>query len=268
MNKVIVVTGASSGIGKEIARTLSQNGYCVYAASRSVTTGYHHDGITDLHMDIRSEASVVDALQFVEKKHNSIYALINSAGLGMTGSFEFTSDQEIRHLFDTNFFGIANVCRKAIPLLRKNKTARIINITSLAAQIALPYRSSYSASKFAVEGMSEALSLELKQFGIKVCIIEPGDFRTPINAHRLQAQQDDSAVYGDLHNTIRQQIIHEVNTAPTPEKIGTLVLRILKSKRPKLRYRIASPKALLSYRLMRILPSRWFEAILCKYYKI
>ncbi len=267
-NKTILVTGASSGIGKTIATMLSAIGYKVYAASRKVTTGQVKNGIIDLQMDVCDESSVIKAIEHISLNEGQLYALINSAGLGMTGSVEYTTDKEARALFDTNVFGVLNVCRAAIPLMRKNNNGYIINITSIAAQMGLPYRGIYSSSKFAVEGFTESLSMEVSRFGIKVCLIEPGDFRTGINTTRLKATKDDSDYYGTLHNDILKQVRHEVSTAPTPEAIGKRVIKILNNPNPNLRYRIASAKALLSYRLMRLLPSRIFEAIIKKYYKL
>lgn len=267
-NKVILVTGASSGIGECIAESLAAAGYKVYAASRRVTTGHVRKGTIELQMDVCDEASVQKAIDYIRQKDGQLFGLINSAGLGMTGSIEFTSDQEARTLFDTNVFGVLNVCRAAIPLMRPQRNGYIINITSIAAQMGLPYRGIYSSTKFAVEGFTESLSMEVSRFGIKVCIIEPGDFRTGINQNRLRASADDTLYYGTLHQDILEQVRQEVSTAPTPEIIGKKIIKILRDPRPKLRYRIASPKALLSYRLMRTLPSRWFEAIIRKYYKL
>lgn len=267
-NKVILVTGASSGIGESIAQSLAVAGYKVYAASRKVTTGQVRKGFIELQMDVCDENSVYKAMDYIRQKDGQIFGLINSAGLGMTGSVEFTSDKEARALFDTNVFGVLNVCRAAIPLMRPQRDGYIINITSIAAQMGLPYRGIYSSSKFAVEGFTESLSMEVSRFGIKVCIIEPGDFRTGINNHRMRAAADDTVYYGTLHHDILEQVRHEVSDAPTPEVIGKRVIKILSDPKPRLRYRIASPKALLSYRLMRTLPSRWFEAIIRKYYKL
>lgn len=267
-NKVILVTGASSGIGESIAQSLAAAGYKVYAASRKVTTGHIRHGTIELQMDVCDEESVQRAIEYIRQKDGHLFGLINSAGLGMTGSVEFTSDKEARTLFDTNVFGVLNVCRAAIPLIRPQRDGYIINITSIAAQMGLPYRGIYSSSKFAVEGFTESLSMEVSRFGIKVCIIEPGDFRTGINTHRMRAAADDTVYYGSLHQDILEQVRNEVNTAPTPEVIGKRVIKILSDPKPRLRYRIASPKALLSYRLMRTLPSRWFEAIIRNYYKL
>lgn len=267
-DKAILVTGASSGIGKTIAQMLKDVGYQVYAASRKVVTGNVVDGITHVQMDVCNEPSVQEAFKFIAAQNTPLYGIVNSAGLGLTGSVEFTSDTEARELFDTNVFGVLNVCRAAIPLLRENKDGYIINITSIAAQMGLPFRGIYSSSKFAVEGFTESLSLEVHQFGIKVCLIEPGDFRTNINTNRKKAKHNDQEAYNDLHERILTQINHEVSTAPTPEAIGKKVIAILRSSHPRLRHRIASPKALLSFWLMRVLPSRWFEAVLRKYYKL
>lgn len=266
--KGILITGASSGIGLMVSKFLVSSGYIVFAASRHVTTGMVQNGMIHLKMDVTDEASVNQAVDFIKKQGKPLHAVINSAGLGMTGAVEFTSDKEARLLFDTNVFGVLNVCRATLPLLRENCDGYIINITSMAAQIALPFRGLYSSSKFAVEGFSESLSQEVRQFGIKVVLVEPGDFKTGINKHRLRVSADDTSEYGDLHNRILKQVNQEVDGAPTPEIIGRKIVGILKNPNPKLRYRIASPKVRLSYRLMRILPSRVFESILRKYYRL
>ena len=179
--KVILVTGGSSGIGRAIAGHLAAQGHRVYGTSRSAKWGDTLDGFSLVNLDVTDPDSIERALALIKREAGTLDVLINNAGLGMAGPIECTSDQEARALFDTNMFGVLNVCRQAIPMLREAGGGHLINITSIAAK-SLPYRGIYAATKHAVEGLTESLSMEVKPFGIAVSIIEPGDFKTNINA--------------------------------------------------------------------------------------
>jgi len=264
MDKVVLVTGASSGIGRAIAEELARSGYIVYAASRSGSSG-EVEGLIPISMDVRVESSVVDCMNRIELQHGKLFAVINSAGLGMIGALEDSSAEELRALFETNFIGVHHVCRHALPLLRRSHKGYLINITSMAAQMSLPYRGAYCSSKFAVEGYSESLSQEVRSDGIHVVIVEPGDVRTAINSNRKIA----SAIterHSRLFKVINKQVNQEVDSGMRPEEIALTVLRILKLKSPRLRYRVAPTKAKLAYLLMRILPDRIFESIIMQHY--
>lgn len=185
----------------------------------------------------------------------------------MVGPVENVSDEEARIIFDTNVFGVLNVCRAAIPFLREAGGGYIINVTSLAAQMGLPFRGIYSASKFAVEGFTESLSQEVLQFGIKVVLIEPGDFKTNINQTRKVAKSV-SAAYGNQNESTLEQIIHEVRNAPEPFAIAKKIEWIIQQKNPALRYRVANLMQRFSLTLMRTLPSRLFERLIMNHYKL
>jgi short-subunit dehydrogenase len=185
----------------------------------------------------------------------------------MLGSIEDSSANEIEMLFQTNLMGVHHVCIQSLDLLRKSGNGYIINITSMAAQMGLPYRGIYCASKFAVEGYSEALSQEVAGDGIRVVLVEPGDVKTAINSNRKEVMTI-SDRHALRHADMRNQVNREVNEGMAPEELAQVMLGILHRDKPKLRYRVARPKARLAYYLMRLLPDRWFEKMIMKHYKI
>jgi NAD(P)-dependent dehydrogenase (short-subunit alcohol dehydrogenase family) len=266
MNKVVVVTGASSGIGRSIAELLARRGFIVYAASR---TGKSPQGerLIPIMMDVREESSVKECMSEIGSNYGKLYAVINSAGLGMIGALEDSSADDLRMIFETNLIGLHHVCRHSLPLLRQSGKSYLINITSIAAQMSLPYRGAYCSSKFAVEGYSETLSQEVRSDGIHVVIVEPGDVRTSINANRKVASAL-SERHARNFVEIKEQVNREVESGMDSAEIASSVLHILHMKSPRLRYRLAPAKTKLAYLLMRILPDRIFEAIIMRHYGV
>jgi len=266
MKRVVLVTGASSGIGRAVAKLLARHGYLVYGASRS-GTGEHEESLINVRMDVTIADSVGEVLKAIQERHGALYAVINSAGLGMLGAIEDSSAEELEELFRTNLLGVHHVCTQSLALLRNSPKSYIINITSIAAQMGLPYRGIYCASKFAVEGYSESLSQEISSDGIRVVIVEPGDVKTAINRNRREAAAV-SHRNGKMQTTLREQVNREVDGGMPPELIANAVDQILRTHKPKLRYRVARPQAKLAYYLMRLLPDRWFERIIKRHYGI
>lgn len=266
--KVILVTGASSGIGLAVAAVLSSKGHRVFGTSRSAVSGSVNDGFEMIAMDVTNEKSVIDAVEFIKRKAGKLDVVVNNAGLGFVGPIELASDAEAKEIFETNVFGVLNVCRHTIPLLRESGGGHIINITSIAAQMGLPFRGIYSSSKFAVEGFTESLSQEVRQFGIKVCLIEPGDFRTNINRNRRVAAITDSSIYVYQQENVLKKISAEVSAAKTPEAIGHKIASIIQQENPRLRFRVANIMQRFTITLMRILPSRLFEKMVMNHYDI
>jgi NAD(P)-dependent dehydrogenase (short-subunit alcohol dehydrogenase family) len=266
MDKVVLVTGASSGIGKAIAELLAERGFIVYGASRTGKVA-SRTKVISLTMDVTNEGSVVDSLKKIRSQHGALHAVINNAGLGMIGPIEDTSSEDLRLLFDTNLHGIHHVCRYSLPLLRLTHKSYIINVTSMAAQMGLPFRGAYCSSKFAVEGYSESLSQEVRTEGVRVVIVEPGDVRTSINANRKVVSSVSEFYLSNL-NEINDQVNREVTYGMEPERVAKVVLRILETDSPALRYRVAPFKAKLAYFLMRFLPDRLFESLIMRHYGV
>lgn len=267
MSKVILVTGASSGIGLAIGRVLASKGHRVFGTSRRSPSEFSELPFEMLRCDVRDEASVRQAIQEILARSGRLDVVINNAGLGIIGPVESVSDEEVRSVFETNVFGVLNVCRQAVPALRVAGGGYIMNITSIAGMMGLPFRGIYSSSKFAVEGFTESLSQEVRQFGIRVCMIEPGDFQTNINASRIVASSVHEA-YGGQSAKVNEQVNEEVSKARTPEVIGHIIEGIIHDPSPALRYRAANLLQRFSLTLKRILPDRWFETLIMKYYQM
>lgn len=267
MTRVVLVTGASSGIGQAIAEHLAAKGLIVFGASRHAQNGEQNAGVYSLRMDVTDEPSVISGIEYILQHSGRLDVVVNNAGLGIVGPVESISNEEVEMIFRTNVYGVLNVCRHTAPLLRKQGSGYIINITSIAGAVGLPFRGIYSSSKFAVEGLTESLSQELSGFGVKVCLIEPGDFRTNINQSRKVPTFIDEAYQPACANTLAQ-VNREVGHAPTPEPVATCVWDIIHTPSPRLRYRVATFTQKLSVTLKRLLPGRWFEAIIKRYYKL
>ena len=266
MKRVVFVTGAGSGIGRAIAELLTSDGYEVYGCARTQRAEWP-EGVRFLQVDVTNEASVQHAFETIRIQQKSLLGVVNCAGLGMLGAIEDSTSEELRELFETNLIGVHHVCKNAVALLRESGGGYIINITSMAAQTSLPYRGIYCASKFAVEGYSEALSMEVASDGIRVVLVEPGDVKTAINSNR-KITSFVSERHLAAHNAIHRQVNGEVDNGLQPEKVARIVRHILGRHSPALRYRVAPAKAKWAYYMMRLLPDRWFEALVRKHYRL
>lgn len=266
--QIAIVTGGSSGIGKSIAHTLSKNGYKVYATSRNPTSVQLNEQFIYLKMDVQNDKSVSDAVQEVITQEGQIDVLINCAGLGINGPIEETPIEMIKGVFETNFYGIVRTSQAVLPFMRKAKSGFIINISSIAGEFGLPLRGYYSASKSSVEMLTEALRMEVKQFGIRVCSVQPGDFATNISANRPTAEVKETSAYRPMFDKINEQVNEEVAEAKDPIVVGEGILKILKQKSPEVRYRIGPFTQKLSVKLKKLIKGRYFEKIIMNHYKI
>ncbi len=261
--KVVLITGASTGIGRCCAEHLAKSGYCVFGAQRR-TPENDQPGVEWIPMDVDQDDSVNRGVQTVFERAGRIDAVINNAGWGLMGSVEDTAIEEAKAQFETNFFGVLRVCRVALPILRRQGGGTIVNISSLAGLLGLPFSGMYSASKFALEGVSESLRLETRRQGIRVVLVQPGDFRTNFPAmRRLTKDSATNPTYREaLERTRVAQEKEELN-GPDPIAIAYLVEKILRSRNPRLRYSVG----LLSQRIVvpckRFLPQQLFEWLLC-----
>ena len=265
MGKVIVITGASSGFGKATAELLASRGHKVYGISRRQMP---HAQITYIAADVRDFELVKSSIASVIEKEGHIDVLINNAGMGIGGSLELADTEEIRAQMDTNFMGCVNMCRATLPYMRQRREGRIINLSSIGGVMGLPYQGYYSASKFAIEGFSEALSAEVRRFGISISIVEPGDFATNFTASRRNSEASMSDKdYGPVFRRSLSIIEDEENGGLKPEKLAQQIATIVDCRRPRLRYVVANLEQRFSVLLKRILPGGVFVNILRSYYK-
>ena len=263
--RVVLITGATSGIGHACAQHLALAGWRVFGTGRSVPKASTTDlRVEMIEMDVDDEASVREGVSAVLAKAGRLDALVNNAGFSMRGAVEDTAIVEAKALFETNFFGVLRVCRAVMPALRASGGGYIVNISSLAGVVGLPFSGLYSASKFALEGVSESLRLETRPFGIHVVLVEPGDFRTQIMANRRLAAPSRDSVYRTAFYKFMNKRDQDEATAPTPEPVARLVERILSHRSPKMRYSVGMLGQRIVAPLKRFLPQRIFEWLFCR----
>jgi len=265
MSKVVLVTGASSGIGNAIAEYLGKRGHRVYGASRSSVESRH---FTSVRMDVTKAEEIDNIISKIFISEGKIDAVVNNAGLGVAGPFETSNLEEIRKAMETNFYGTIKVCQTVLPFMRKQKDGYIINISSIGSVMGLPYRGFYSASKASVDIMTEALRMEVKGFGIKVCLVHPGDVKTAINDHRLIAAKDSDDAYGETFTRIYEEMNKDVRKGIKPEKFGPVIGKIIHSENVKRNYYVGHFTQKLSVKLKKLLPDFLFEKMIMSYYKL
>lgn len=265
--KVVFITGASSGIGKSIGEYLSQKNYIVYGTSRNPER-YPEAKIQLLPLDVADRASIDKAIAEVIEKENRIDVLINNAGAGITGALEEIPASEIQRNFQTNLFGPIEVIKAVLPQMRAQKSGLIINITSIAGYMGLPYRSVYSASKGALELITEALRMEVKQFGVKITNVAPGDFATNIAQGRYHAPLTQGSAYEKSYGKTLALMDAHVDSGSNPIEIAQAIYKIINTPNPKIHYKIGAFLQKFSIVLKRVLPDRMYEKMLMNHYKL
>lgn len=262
--KVVLITGISSGFGFAVAQLLAKGNYRVYGTVRRKVELIPN--VNYLYMDVVSDESVKQAIDGVFQKEGRVDVLINNAGVGIAAPIELTKITDIQHLMDVNFFGAVRATQAVLPIMRKQSSGIIIYISSIGGLIGLPYQGIYSASKFALEGFCHALYHEVKQFNIKVIVINPGDFATRFTANRLCAEKDDPiAVYPNFGKTL-SKIEQDEKNGLHPDELAKRIERLISKKNAPVRHVIASPLQKFSVFLKRILPEKLFYRIISKYY--
>jgi NAD(P)-dependent dehydrogenase (short-subunit alcohol dehydrogenase family) len=266
--KVVLITGASSGIGQACARHLGRRGYQVFGTSRRPQPRAE-EPFELIPMDVTDEDSIHQGVATVLARAGRLDAVVNNAGFGFGGAVEDTSIDEAREMFEANFFGMLRVCRAVLPHLRERRAGTIVNVSSLGGLFAQPFVGLYCATKFALEGATEALRMEVRPFGIHVVLIEPGDTRTAFTANRRRTQASQAASpYADNMQRVLAVIEHDEQTGTSPEAVARLLERILRSRSPRLRYPVASAFQRFAAVARKLMPGGLFERALRQYYRV
>jgi len=268
LKKTILITGISSGFGKETARLLAENGHKVYGTVRK-------NPISDmpvhyLTMDLTDPGSIITAISEVINREGRIDVLINNAGMHTGGPVETSPVENIRLQMETNFIGLVQITREVLPYMRNQGGGTIINFSSIGGLMGLPFQAYYSACKFAVEGFSEALRMEVNRFNIKVIVINPGDFHTSNSANRRNylAATGNEDPYCENYNRALAIIEKDEANGWPPEVIAKKIVKIINTRSPRQRYIIGSFEQKLAVWIKPILPGRLFRIILQDHYKI
>jgi NAD(P)-dependent dehydrogenase (short-subunit alcohol dehydrogenase family) len=267
MSKVIFITGGSSGIGKATGEFLQAKGYTVYGTSRNPqkVTG---SAFPLVAMDVRDTASIKTAVAHIIAQAGTIDVLVNNAGVGITGPLEEIPAEEIKNNFETNLFGPIAVIKAVLPQMRAQQSGLIINVTSIAGYMGLPYRSIYSASKGALELITEALRMEVKPFGVTITNVAPGDFATNIASGRYHAPVVKGSPYEQVYGGILSTMNQHVDAGSNPLQMAEAVYSIMKTPNPGIHYKVGAFMQKFSIVLKRILPDKVYEKMLMNHYKL
>ncbi len=245
MSKVILITGCSTGIGRDLVQRLSTAGYAVVATARKVETLEGVDAACKLPLDVTQPDSINAGVECTFQRFGRIDVLVNNAGYAVRGAIEETSDREVQEMFDANVFGVMRLIRAVVPHMREQKGGRIINISSLAGKRSTPANGAYSASKFALEALSDALRLEVAPFGIQVVVIEPGSIKTQFmataQAHTPSSASSPTSPYRNLYRQSEQFAANMQCNQPGPEAVSRVIQQVIEAEKPKARYLVAIP---------------------------
>ena len=267
MVQVVLVTGASSGIGKSIATHLHSLGYRIYGTSRSPKKYTQNFPFPLLELDVTKPESIAQFISEINKKEAGVDVLINNAGIGIMGPLEETSIKALRNNFETNFFGPLAMVQQVLPLMRKRKKGTIINITSIAGYMGLPFRGAYSASKGALNIITEALRLEIPSQGVNVMTLAPGDYSTDIASHRFNAPVIEGSPYQKIYQESLDTMDSHVDFGNDPIEIAHKVANLIKQVNPRPHYAVGSFLQKFSLTLKKILPQKAYEKLLKNHYK-
>ena len=251
---VALVTGSSSGIGFETALHLARNGFKTYASMRNLQKSKNITQVAKeeklplevVQLDVNDDISVKQAIdKLVQAEDQRIHVLVNNAGYGLLGALEDLTIEEIKAQFETNFFGVIRVTQQVLPIMRKQKSGTIVNISSVGGRMGIPSLSAYHSTKFALEGLSESISYELEPFGIGVVVIEPGFIRTNIMNSSMIAKkaQDPKSPYFSLTQQLERSFksaMENTSASSPPEEVAKVVLQAITSDGPKLRYTVGN----------------------------
>lgn len=266
MNQVILISGASSGLGKELALQLHEKGAIVYGTSRHPEK--YNFPFRMIQLDLEIPASIEQAVKTVIEESGQLDALVNNAGIGIAGPLEHQTIVNMDKVWQTNVAGSLLLAKYVTPHLRQNGGGKIINISSLAGALGLPYRSLYSASKAALDLLSDSWRMELLPFNIQSTSIWCGDMQTPIAAKRLQDVDLDDATYAESYLRVYQAIDDDVDSGLPISEAAQQIVKIIEKKQLKRRYIVAKPLQKLAVMAKRILPHRAFDQLINTFSKL
>ena len=265
MKKVVLITGASAGIGKETAKLLVKNGFIVYGAARRVDkmTELKDAGVKFLSIDVTDEESMVKGVQEILSTEKRIDILINNAGYGSYGALEDVPLSEARYQFEVNIFGLARLCQLVLPTMRSQHSGKIINVSSIGGSIGEPHGSWYHATKFAVEGLSDSLRMELKQFGIDVVVIKPGAILTEWNtiARENLLKVSGNTDYKTLVNKHAKMLANTDSRGSQPVVVAETIVKAALVNKPKTRYATGYGAKILLF-IRSILSDKMFDKVM------
>lgn len=267
MSKIILITGGSSGIGKAVGEFLQEKGFKVYGTSRNPES-IQNSKLKLVALDVRNSNSIQSCIEEVIRLEGRIDVLINNAGVGITGPLEEIPLDEIKNNFDTNLFGPIELMKAVLPHMRSQKSGLIINVTSIAGYMGLPFRSVYSASKGALELITESLRMETKAFGVHITNVAPGDFATDIASRRFHAPVQKGSAYEQVYQAQLDMVNEHVNSGSDPIDMAVAIAKIIESPKPKVHYKVGAFMQKFSIVLKRILPDTVYEKILMNHYKL
>lgn len=267
-SKVVLITGGSSGIGKAIGQFLKSKGFIVYGTTRNLKKHNGFDYFKLLEIDVRNTESVRLGVERLLEREGRLDVLINNAGVGITGPIEETPNEEIFRAFDTNFFGCLNMIKAVLPSMRQQRSGLVINITSIAGYMGLPYRGIYSSTKGALELITEALRIETKDFGVQITNLAPGDFATDIASGRYHAPILPESPYRESYDKTLKQIDEGVRQGGDPIQVARKILTIINTESPKAHYKVGSFFQRFSLILKKALPDKVYEKLLLNHYKL
>lgn len=262
--RVALVTGASSGIGRSIAAKLAQSGYRVFGTSRSPGKAAPLAGVRFLNLDVTDDESARACVDEITRETGRIDLLVNNAGIAVMGGVEEVPISMARQQFETNFFGLVRVTQAVLPVMRRQRSGTVINISSIVGMVPIPFGGFYSASKFAVEGLTESLRAEVADLGIRVAMVEPGFFKSDLFPESTIA--NDIEDYRVVRTRVMAKMREEEASAPAPTPVADLVYRLAEQRSPRLRNPIGKEKIFAT--LKRLLPASIFEPQGWKYWQV
>lgn len=266
--KVVLLTGGSSGIGKSTGTYLTAKGYTVYGTTRNLEAYPDFDAFTLVQLDVRHPEAIPSVVSHILSQEGRLDVLINNAGVGLTGPIEETPHKAITNVFATNVYGPIHMIQAVLPHMRKQGGGTIVNITSIAGYMGLPFRGLYSATKGALALITEALRMETRNFGITLTNVAPGDFATAIASRRYHTPVSEDSVYAATYGPLLQDIDNDVDRGGDPLEVAKAIYAILQQKSPEIYHPVGTFLQKFSITLKRLLPGKVYETLLRRHYKL